>query len=123
MTDMTAGLAMWGQAGRYTAQDDRIALTALTGGRTGICRAASFAPADSGPLDVTVRAGWLAVADAGDGTVMVAGSLQPGLITLMPGDDPAAGNGARRDLIFCYVMPDDGSWHVAAVTGQEGHGG
>ncbi len=122
MTNMPTGLAMWGQAGRYTAQDDRIALTALTGGRAGICRAASFSPAESGTLDVTVDGGWLAVADAGDGTVMAAGALQPGVITMIPGDDPAGGAGPRRDLVYCYVMPDDGSWHVTAVPAADAEG-
>jgi hypothetical protein len=64
-----------------------------------------------GLLDVTIDGGWLAIADAGDGTVMIAGTLDPGTLTLLPGD----GSGTRRDLIYCYVMPDEGTWFVSAV--------
>jgi hypothetical protein len=110
MTDMMTGRSMWGQASRYTAFDDRLALTALTGGRAGIARAAAFGEAP-GPLDVTIDGGWLAIADAGDGTVMIAGTLDPGTLTLLPGGE----DGTRRDLIYCYVMPDEGTWFVSAA--------
>jgi hypothetical protein len=117
MTEMITGRSMWGQASRYTAFDDRLALTALTGGRAGIVRPASFA-ATPAPLEVTIDGGWLAIADAGDGTVMVAGTLDAATLTLLPGD----GNATRRDVIYCYVMPDEGTWFVTAALAADAEG-
>lgn len=112
-TPELGGLLMWGQEGVYTAADDRIVITALTAGRTGIMRAAVLG-AGMG-LAVTVGGGWLAVAPAGDGTSAIAGTVQPGEIYAQPGD--AAGT--RTDYVWVDIFPEAGRWQVGIVPAAD----
>ena len=111
------GLMRWGQQGRYTAWDDRQALTALAGGRTGIVRPVALSASGS-HLDIAVDLGWLAVADAGDATVCVVTSPVAVLITGAPG-----GASARTDdLILNVDDPDTASWSMTVLPHGSGGG-
>jgi len=112
---MTGGQLLWGQFGEYTARDDRMAITALTGGRAGVVRPAEFAPSTT-DLTVTVRAGWLAVASVGDGTVACLGSFEDTPVTLV------AGTAAMTELIWADVDPDEGRWLLGVITPAEADG-
>ena len=83
----TPHLVRWGQAGRYSAWDDRQVITALAGGRSAVVRAVQLTPAAG--LAVDVSADWLALADCGDGTVAVLTSPVGARVTVQPGDDDA----------------------------------
>jgi hypothetical protein len=105
------GLMRWGQSGRYSAWDDRQALTALAGGRTGVVRPVALSAAPV--LDIAVDLGWLAVADAGDQTICVVTSPVAVRVTGAPG-----GATARTDaLVLTVDDPDTASWslHVLPV--------
>ena len=110
------GLLRWGQAGVYSAWDDRQVITALAGGRTGVIRPVSIA---AGPgLSASVDAGWLAVAPNGDNTVSVITSPFAVLVQCAPG-----GASARTDEIRAEIAdPETAQWtmHVypaGVVTG------
>jgi len=105
----TYGPAMWGQDGRYSAFHDRQALAALTGGRTGIARETTFAPGP-GQMQMTIAGGWLAIGDALDGTVMIAGSQDPVTADVAPG-----GASPRTDLVWCDMNPSSGTFLVSVM--------
>ena len=66
------GALMWGQAGSYAAPDDRMVITALARGQTGLAKPLALT-AGTG-LNVLLGAGWLAIADCGDTTLAAIGS-------------------------------------------------
>jgi len=109
-----SGPAMWGQDSAYTAQDDRLLITALSMGRTGVVRPAAFTVMP-GTLTIAVDPGWLAVADAGDGTSMVTGSAAPASVNAIPG---TAGT-ARNDVIWCDVFTDSGRWVLGVLFASD----
>jgi hypothetical protein len=115
------GLLRWGQAGRYTALDDRLVITALAGGRNGIVRPVSMAPAAG--LAITIEAGWLAVADCADGTCAVLASDNAIEVRVGPG-----GAADRRDEVLAEVVdPETAQWAVSVMPpgsgGAESTGG
>jgi hypothetical protein len=104
-----SGLLRWGQAGKYTAWDDRQVITALAGGRTGIIHPVSMAPAAG--LAITVDAGWLAVADAGDGSVAVITSPVAIQVRVAPG-----GAAAREDELVAQIIDAEAAqWAIAVL--------
>jgi hypothetical protein len=102
-----SGLLRWGQAGRYSAFDDRVVITALAGGRTGVIRPARLAAAAG--LKITVAGGWVAVGDCHDGTVAVlAGTVA------VEADAAPGGDQARTDeLIAEIVDPETARWALS----------
>lgn len=106
---MPTGLLQWGQTGTYDAIDDRLVITALAAGRTGLVRPAVLTAAAG--LDVELQGGWLAIADAGDGTSCVVGSRTGLTFTV-----PAGGSSARTDVLWCDVTPGDAEWALALIT-------
>jgi hypothetical protein len=105
------GLLRWGQAGVYSGYDDRVVITALAGGRTGIITPAPMGPAGAGPLDITIGAGWVAVGDCGDGTVAVLTSPVALNLTASPG-----GASARTDEVHALIdNPDTASFTLAIL--------
>ena len=117
MTADPTGLLRWGQVGKYTAWDDRQVITALAGARTGIVRPVGLAPAQG--LGVTIDAGWLAVAPAGDGTVCVLTTPNALLIQAAPG-----GSAARTDEIRAVVTnPETALWQIIVLPQGTGSGG
>lgn len=111
------GLLAWGQAGRYSGADDRAVITALAGKRTGIVVPVQLAAAAG--LTFTIDAGWLAVGDAGDGTVAVLSSPVALLLTAAPG-----GSTARTDDIRAEITdPDTATWTVSVLPAGTGTGG
>lgn len=112
------GLARWSQGARYSAYDDRLVITALSGGRTGIIRRAEMSP--SAGLRVTVAEGWLAVADAGDRTNVVLAGLVAADVQAAPGDD----DGERTDELWAEVVdPEAGLYSLAILPTGRGGGG
>jgi hypothetical protein len=109
MTEAPTGLLAWGQAATYDAADDRSVIAALTGGRTGL--AAPAAVTAGGGLQIIIEAGWLGVADCGDGTSAVVGSRLANVTNAAPG--PASGT--REDVLWCDVEPDEGEWTLAVI--------
>lgn len=109
-SQQAAGPAMWGQDARYTAREDRLALTALAMGRSGIITPARLT-AVPGTLTFTLDAGWQAVGDAGDGTCMVMIGEYPGIVTVLPGDDYA-----RVDVLWAELYPAAGQWSAALLS-------
>lgn len=115
------GLLRWGQAGRYTALDDRLVITALAGGRNGIIRPVQMSPAAG--LAITIEGGWLAVADCADGTCAVLASDNAIEVRAAPG-----GELDRRDEILAEVTdPETAQWAVSVLPpgagGAESTGG
>jgi len=114
------GLLRWGQAGRYTALDDRLVITALAGGRNGIVRPVQMNPGAG--LAITVEAGWLAVADCADGTAAVLASDNAIEIRAQPGGDIQ-----RRDEVLAEIIdPETAQWAVSVLppgASSEGTGG
>jgi hypothetical protein len=109
----------WGQAGRYTAIDDRRVITALAGGRTGIVRPVQMSAAAG--LNITLEAGWLAVADCADGTCAVLSSVNVIQVPVAPG-----GTGSRQDEVLAEITdPETAQWSVSVLPpgGAEGSGG
>lgn len=115
MTTPTGRLA-WGQAGVYDAIDDRAVIAAVTGYRTGLVRPVQVT-AGSG-LNVVIAGGWLGVADCGDQTSAVVGSLIESAVQAIPG--PPAGE--RVDYVWCDVEPDDGLWLLSVIPAAEAAG-
>jgi hypothetical protein len=103
------GLLMYGQAGIYNAVDDRLVIAALSDSAIGIVRSPSLTPGSG--LDVAVGAGWLAVADCGDGTRAVVGSRQTHTLTETAGPP----TGQRIDHVWADTLPDDGRWELRLV--------
>lgn len=112
LTEVT-GPAMWGQNAEYTARQDRMALTALAMGRSGVVRPAQFTVVP-GTMTIQVAASWMAIADVGDGSCMVIAGTEPAEVEAIPGgEDP------RTDLIWADVFPDDGRWALRVVMQEE----
>lgn len=107
---MASGPALWGQDAEYTAAQDRAAFTALAMGRAGVIRPAQLTPVP-GTADFTLAAGWLAAADAGDGTLMVLAGEYAGTVTAQPG-----GGEPRDDVLWADVSPDAGRWNAALLA-------
>jgi hypothetical protein len=108
---MTAptGLLRWGQAGRYTAWDDRQVITAVTGNNTGIVTPVLLSPGDG--LGIIIDAGWLAIAPCGDGTVAVLSSAVTLQVDAAPG-----GAAARTDELRAEIAdPDSGLFTVSVL--------
>lgn len=102
------GLLMWGQAGVYNAVDDRMVIAALADSAVGVVRPTRLT---AGPgLQVSVRAGWLAVASADDGTNAVVGSRQTHTLTV-----PAGGSSTVVYHVWIDTDPDNGRWHMNLV--------
>ena len=114
------GLLRWGQAGRYTALDDRLVITALAGGRSGVVRPVRMVPSTG--LAITLDAGWLAVADCADGTCAVLSSVNAIEVRVAPG-----GETDRQDEVLAEVIdPETAQWAVSVLppgAGTEGSGG
>lgn len=103
------GLLMWGQAGIYNAVDDRMIIAALSDSMIGVVRPTSLTP---GPgLTLNVAAGWLGVADCGDGTSAVVGSRQTHSLTETGGPP----SGTRIDHVWIDTLPNDGEWEMRLV--------
>ena len=109
------GLLRWGQDGRYAGWDDRMVITALSGGRTGIVVPVQLAAAAG--LGVTVAGGWVGVADCGDGTTGVVTSAVAVLVTAAAG-----GASPRTDEIRCQIAdPEAAVWQISVLPpGQSG---
>jgi hypothetical protein len=107
------GLLRWGQAGRYSAWDDRMVITALSGRRTGVVAPARFGP--SAGLSFIVDAGWIAVGDAGDGTTAVLTSPVPIQASISPG-----GAAERTDEIRAEIIdPEAATWLISVLPPAE----
>lgn len=115
MTTPTGRLA-WGQAGVYDAIDDRAVIAAVTGYRTGLVRPVEVT-AGAG-LNLTVAGGWLGVADCGDQTSAVVGSLIESSLQANPGPP----TGERTDYVWCDVEPDDGLWTLVVIPAADAAG-
>src|SRR5262245_28799635 len=106
---MTSGLLEWGQSGHYAAWDDRQVVTALGGKRTGVVTPVTMTAASG--LNIAVSQGWLAVADAGDGTLAVVSSPIALQVPAAPG-----GAAPRTDELWCQISnPDTATWTLAVV--------
>jgi hypothetical protein len=108
------GLLRWGQAGRYTAVDDRLVITALAGGRNGIVRPVQMNAATG--LAITIEAGWLAVADCADGTCAVLASDNAIEVRALAG-----GAQDRRDEVVAEITdPETAQWSVSVLAPGSG---
>ena len=105
----TPGLLRWGQSGRYAAWDDRQVITALSGAATGIVKAATATAGDG--LAFVVDAGWLALADCGDGTVAVLTSPVAVEALALPGDD----DDDRDDELWAVITDPEAAQYRLAV--------
>lgn len=110
------GRLVWGQAGVYDAIDDRAVIAAVTGYRTGLVRPVEVT-AGAG-LNVVIAGGWLGVADCGDRTSAVVGSLIEAVVQAIPGPP----TGERVDYVWCDVEPDEGQWSLAVIPAAEAAG-
>lgn len=100
---MPMGKLAWGQAGEYDAVDDREVITALARGPGLI-----IAPALSAGSGLNVQMGrWLAIAEAGDGTLAVIGSRDSALFGVAAG-----GSAARTDVVWADIDPEDATWEL-----------
>ena len=111
------GLLRWGQSGRYSAWDDRVVLTALAGRRTGVVTPVRMGAAPG--LRISIEAGWLAVTDAGDGTVAVITSPISILVDGAPG-----GLEDRTDELVAEISdPEAATWSLSVLPpGSAGSG-
>ena len=111
------GLLRWGQSGRYSAWDDRQVITALAGRRRGIVTPVRLSPALG--LGIAIDAGWLAIAECGDGTVAV--------LTSDVGTEVQAAQGgaeAREDELWAVVTdPETATYRLAVLPGDGGYTG
>jgi hypothetical protein len=107
-------LVRWGQSGRYSAWDDRQVITALAGRAHGIVTSARLSP---GPgLQIVVDAGWLALADCGDGTVAVlAAPVDQGVIATAGGEED------RTDELWAVVADPEAAEYRLTVEPGTGH--
>jgi hypothetical protein len=115
MTTPTGRLA-YGQAGIYDAIDDRAVIAAVTGYRTGMV--GTVRAAAGAGLNITITGGWLGVADCGDRTSGVVGSVSDLSVQANPGPP----TGTREDLIWCEVEPDEGTWHLEVIPASTSAG-
>jgi hypothetical protein len=115
MTTPTGRLA-YGQAGTYDAIDDRVVIAAVTGYRTGMVGTVQ-AQAGAG-LNIVIAGGWLGVADCGDGTSAVVGSVTEEVVQANPGPP----TGTREDFIWCDVDPDAGTWQLNVIPASTSAG-
>lgn len=99
---LPTGPLLWGQAGVYDAIDDRLAVTALATGITGLVRPPELTPGAG--LSVNVGR-WHGITDCGDGTLAVVGTRDT-----QPVEVPAGGGALRTDVLFAEVDPDAGTW-------------
>jgi hypothetical protein len=105
-----SGLLAWGQSGNYNAVDDRSVITALANSRNGVVIPCPLS-AGSG-LTVNVGAGWLAVANCGDGTSGVIGSRVAIPVAVPAG--PATGT--LTSYIWADVNPDAATFTINVIT-------
>ena len=113
------GALMWGQAGSYAAPDDRMVITALARGQTGLCKPLVLT-AGSG-LNVLLGAGWLALADCGDTTLAAIGSRVQQTVLASAGDPGAP----RNDVLWADINPTTGAYSLviipaSSVSGRQG---
>ena len=111
-----SGLAMWGQAGAYNGIDDRAVIRAVTGGRTGLVSIPAV-QAGSG-LSLTLKGGWLGVADCGDGTSVVVGSRTDQSVPALAGPP----TGTRTDYLWCDIQPDSATWSLSVINASAASG-
>jgi len=113
----TPQLVRWGQAGKYSAWDDRQVITALAAGQTGIVTPCAMSP--TAGLALLVDAGWLAIADCGDGTVAVLTAQ----VAIEAGVAPG-GAEDRTDELWAVITDPEGAEYrllvLAAGTGERG---
>ena len=108
----------WGQAGRYSAWDDRQVITALSAGRSAVVRPVGLTPASAG-LVVNVSDGWLALADCGDGTIAVLTSTVEVSVTVEPG-----GAADRDDELWAIITdPESATYALRLLEGAGGQHG
>jgi hypothetical protein len=109
-------LLRWGQSGRYAAWDDRQVITALAARQTGVVTPAVLS---AGPgLVIVAGAGWLALADCGDGTVAVLTSPVGMEVTA------AAGGGEdRTDELWAVITDPETATFRLAVSRPGEHRG
>lgn len=103
------GTLMWGQAGSYAAPDDRMVITALARGQTGLAKPLTLT-AGSG-LNVLLGAGWLALADCGDTTLAAIGSRVQQTVAASPGDPGAV----RNDVLWADINPTTGAYSLVII--------
>jgi hypothetical protein len=104
-----AATIAWGQAAVYNAIDDRMVITALSRGQTGLARAPTLTP---GASNNVVVGPWLALVDAGDGTIAVATSRTNSNIPI-PGGPPS---GSRTDVLWLDIDVDSGYWTLGPLA-------
>ena len=110
----TPGLLRWGQSGRYAAWDDRQVITALSGNATGIVKAVTVTAGVG--LAFVVDAGWLALADCGDGTIAVLTSPVAVEVQALPGDDDAD----RTDELWAVIIdPEAAQFRLAVLAADD----
>ena len=105
----TPQLLRWGQSGRYSAWDDRAVITALAGRVTGVVTPAVLS-AGAGVV-IQVDAGWLALADCGDGTVAVLTSPVGMTADALPGDPDAD----RTDELWAVITDPEAAQYLLRV--------
>jgi hypothetical protein len=106
----TPQLLRWGQSGRYAAWDDRMVITALAAGTTGIVVPATMSPTVG--LAVAVDAGWLALGDCGDGTIAVLTSPVAMEALVRPGDD----DDDRTDELWASITdPENATYELRVL--------
>ena len=104
-----AGLLRWGQSGRYSAHDNRQVITALAAKRSGIVTPVRLSP--SLGLGIVIDAGWLAIAECGDGTVSVLTSGADAEVQAAQG-----GAIAREDEIWAVITdPETAQYRLAVL--------
>lgn len=104
----TPQLVRWGQAGKYSAWDDRQVITALAAAQTGIVTPCVMS-ATAGLL-ILVDAGWLAIADCGDGTVAVLASPVGTEVGATAGGDED-----RTDELWAVIIDPEAAEYRLAV--------
>jgi hypothetical protein len=105
----TPQLLRWGQSGKYSAWDDRQVITALAARATGIVTPCRMSHTTG--LGLVVDAGWLALADCGDGTVAVLTSPVDMEALAAPG-----GEDDRTDQLWAVITDaESGAYHLAVV--------
>lgn len=108
------GLLMWSQPSTYDAVDDRLVITALAGGATGVVQAVTMTAGTGLTVNLSP---WLALASCDDGTLAVAGDQQTSAIT-----ETAGGGTARTDLLWCDTAPDTGAWTLSLISAAQATG-
>ena len=102
-------LIRWGQSGRFSAWDDRQVITALSGRASGVVTPVAMTAGQG--FGITVDAGWLAIADCGDGTVAVLASPVAAAVFGLPGDDDAD----RTDELWAEITDVESAQFRLAV--------